>query len=481
MFWRPIFLVNGIMITVIGIAMFLPMLTDIVTNNSNWQIFAISGMISIFVGMSLFLTNRGYSNHLKIRQAFLLTTTSYVSVITAAAIPLYLADYHLSWAGAFFEITSAITTTGSTVMVGLDNMPKGILLWRSLINGIGGVGVVVLAIAVLPMLSVGGMQLFKTESSDNSDKLLPRTPQIAFTIAFVSATLTLICAWCYWIAGMSAFDAICHALATIATGGASTHDSSIGFFNSWEIEAIAIFFMLCGSLPLLIFYQIANGDYKNVWRNSQVKCFLAIYLAYVVLITIWQINVNSMTVLEAIRHSSFAVASIISTTGFVTVDYASWGTFPVMMIFFLFAVGGCTGSTAGAIKIFRLQVFYQVVKVQMKRLVQPNGVFLPRYDGKVISEDVISSVMVFILLYAFCFTIGTLLLSAIGVDFITSISGVGQAIGNVGPGLGPIIGPVGNFSTLPDSAIWVLTFCMLLGRLELFTLLVLFTPAFWRK
>ena len=481
MFWRPIFLVNGIMLTIIGLMMILPMIASAVTNDDNWQVFCISGMICLFFGMSLFLTNRGYQYNIKIRQAFLLTTTSYISVISAAAFPLYISGMNLTWADCFFEITSGITTTGSTVIVGLEHKPAGILLWRALMNGIGGIGVVVLAIAILPMLRVGGMQLFKTESSDNSEKMLPQTKHIAITIAIISISLTLLCAWFYWIAGMGAFDAICHALATIATGGFSNYDASIGYFNSWTIEAICIFFMLCGSLPLLIFYQLAVGNFAPVWRNSQIRCFFGIYFGFVTLIVVWLVSVNSMSLLEAIRHSTFAVASIISTTGFVTVDYNNWGTFPVQLIFFLSAVGGCTGSTAGAIKIFRLQVFYQMVKVQMKKLVQPNGVFLPRYEGKIISEDVISSVTIFILLYAFCFTIGTLMLAAMGLDFITSMSGAAQAIGNVGPGLGSIIGPAGNFSSLSDGAKWVLSFCMLLGRLELFTLLVLFTPMFWRK
>lgn len=461
--------------------MILPMVASAITNDDNWQIFAVSGVISIFIGMSLFFTNKGHQNNIKIKQAFLLTSTSYISVISAAAFPLYISGINLTWADCFFEITSAITTTGSTVIVGLDNKPAGLLLWRALINGLGGIGVVVLAIAILPMLKVGGMQLFKTESSDNSGKLLPQTKQIALTITIISISLTLLCAWCYWIAGMGAFDAICHALSTIATGGFSTYDASIGHFNSWVIEAICIFFMLCGSLPLLIFYQLAVGNFIPVWRNSQIRCFLAIYLMFVMMIVIWLVGVNSMPMLESIRHASFAVATVISTTGFATADYNGWGTFPVNLIFFIAAVGGCTGSTAGAIKIFRLQVFYQMVKVQLKRLVQPNGVFLPQYEGKPIAEDVVMSVMTFILLYAFCFTIGTLMLSMTGLDFTTSMSGAGQAIGNVGPGLGSIIGPAGNFSSLSDSAKWVLSFCMLLGRLELFTLLVLFTPFFWRK
>jgi trk system potassium uptake protein TrkH len=481
MFWRPIFLVNGIMITVIGIAMFLPMIADLITRNDNWQIFAISGMISIFVGMSLFLTNRGYSNHLKIRQAFLLTTTSYISVVTAAAIPLYLADYDLSWAGAFFEIMSGITTTGSTVLVGLDNMPKGILLWRALMNGLGGIGVVVLAIAILPMLSVGGMQLFKTESSDNSDKLLPRAPQIALTITFISLVLTLLCAWCYWIFGMGAFDAICHAMSTIATGGFANYDASIGHFKSWQIEFIAIFFMICGSLPLLLFYNLADGNWRSFFKNSQVRVFIGLVIGASSLIAFWLVVKQNMAIIEALRHSLFAVTTILSTTGFVTADYMQWGSFPIHFIFLLTVVGGCTGSTAGGIKIFRFQVFYEVVKAQMQRLLQPNGVFLPRYNGKIISNDVIFSVMNFLLVFASCFIICSLLLSIFDLDFITSMSAVAQALANVGPGLGGIIGPAGNFSTLPDGAIWVLSFCMLLGRLELFTVLLLFTPAFWRK
>jgi trk system potassium uptake protein TrkH len=481
MFWRPIFLVNGILLTVIGGAMLLPMLADAITHNKNWQIFGISGVMTMFVGMALFFTNRGYHMSLKIRQAFLLTTTSYMSVCTFAALPLYLGDFGLSWADSVFEIMSGITTTGSTVIVGLDNMPYGILLWRALMNGLGGIGVVVLAIAILPMLSVGGMQLFKTESSDTSEKLLPRAPQIALTIAVISMGLTLLCAWCYWVAGMSAFDAVCHALATIATGGFSTHDASFGFFQSWKMEAICTFFMLMGSLPLLIFFQILQGGIKPVWRNSQIRWFFYIYLSFVSAIVLWLVFFQQIQVIEAVRHSTFAVATIISTTGFVTVDYMQWGNFPIILIFLLTSVGGCTGSTAGGIKIFRFQVFFQIIHAQLKRLVQPNGIFLPRYEGKIVPDEVLTSVMTFLLLYALCFCVGVATISLYDLDFITSMSAVAQALGNVGPGLGSIIGPVGNFSTLPDGAKWILSFCMLLGRLELYTILVLFTPMFWKR
>lgn len=478
--FRPIFLVNGILLMIVAAVMLLPALVDYLVNNSDWKVFTVSSIFTGFVGGVFYLTNRGYKETLSLRQTFLFTATSYFVIIFFSALPLYYSELKLSFADAIFEVSSGYTTTGSTVIVGLNDAPPGILLWRALMNGLGGIGVVVMTLAILPTLQIGGMQLFRTESSDRMDKMLPRTTQIASTIAIVFCILTALCAFCYYLAGMTGFDAICHAMAAIATGGLSTKDASIGFYDSPLIEGISIVFMLAGALPLLLYYQAVRSSPTVFWRDSQVRVFLGIVAASVVVITLWVVMNTDMAPLTALRHTAFAVVTIVSTTGFITVDYSAWGTFPTMAFFMLIVMGGCTGSTTGGIKVFRYQVFYETVKAQIMRLLQPHGVFIPRYNGKPISVEDSASVMSFFLLWAFVFMVASLGLSYYGLDFLTSMSAVAQAMANVGPGLGPVVGPATNYASLPDGAKLLLAFAMILGRLELFTIIVLFSPYFWR-
>ncbi len=480
MFWRPIFLVNGILLCVLACVMLLAMLADIASAHENWQVFAISALITVFVGMSLYLSNRGYNDGVRVRQAFLLTTSAYVVLSFFSALPLYLSqELNMSLVDAYFEAVSGITATGASVMSGLDFAPKGILLWRSLLNGLGGIGIVVMALAVLPMLKIGGMQLFKAESSENSDKMLPRTPQIALTISTIFTSLTLLCFWCYWLAGMSSFDALCHALTTVATGGFSTHDRSLGFYDSIVIEFIAVIFMLAGAFPLMLYYKMVKGNGLAIYHDPQVRFLLIIVAGVVALLTVWLMATNGMKMFDAVRYSLFNVVAIITTTGFSSSDYGQWGEMAIMVLFMLIVVGGCTGSTSGGIKIFRFIVFYKTVRAQLRQLIQPHGVFIPRYEDKPIPESVVASVTTFLLLFAFMFLVIAIVLSMFGLDFLTSVSSAAQALANVGPGLGKIVGPTGNYQPLPEGAKWLLSFAMIMGRLELFTVIVLFTPKFW--
>jgi len=478
--FRPIFLVNGILLLIVAAVMLLPALVDYIAGNRDWKVFALSAVATGFIGGALFLTNRGYNETLSLRQTFLFTATSYFVIAAFTAVPLYLAQLEMSYVDAIFEVVSGFTTTGSTVMTGLDNMPPGILLWRALLQAMGGIGIVVLTLAILPTLQIGGMQLFRTESSDRMDKMLPRTTQIAATITSVATALTLLCAFCYYMAGMNGFDALCHAMATISTGGFGTYDASLAYFNSATIESIAIVFMCAGSLPLLLYYQAFRGHGSVFWKDSQVRLFFLIVGGVTAIITLWLVTHTEMTLLTALRNALFTVVTIISTTGFVTVDYSAWGAFPLTVFFMLIVVGGCTGSTAGGIKVFRYQIFYQTAKAQIMRLLQPHGVFVPRYNRKPVSEEVSASVMSFFLLWAFLFMVLTVAVSYYGFDFLTSMSAVAQAMANVGPGLGPVVGPAANFASLPDGAKLLLAFAMILGRLELFTIIVLFSPHFWK-
>ncbi|MCI5048956.1 MAG: TrkH family potassium uptake protein [Rickettsiales bacterium] len=477
---RPILLVNGILLGLLSLIMLIPLMLDLALLNEDWKVFGMSSFITGFVGGILFLTNRGYRSTMTIRQAFIFTTFTYVIMSIFASLPLYLSELDLSLADAYFESTSGITATGATVLVGLDRMPPGLLLWRSLLNAMGGIGIVVLAMALLPMLRIGGMQLFRTESSETMDKVLPRAPQIAAVISGVFISLMLICAFCYWLAGMSGFDAINHALTTIATGGFSTHDASIGHFRNPAIEWIAIIFMISGALPIILYYQMMKGKASALLQNAQVKGFFIIVGLATLVLAGWLIIEKSTGFIDALRMAMFNVVAVVTTTGYSSVDYGNWGTFATCIFFMLIVVGGCTGSTSGGIKIFRIQVLFETAKAQVHQLIHPHGVFIPRYHGKPITDQISNSVMSFIICFALCFTFLAVALSFYGLDFLTAMSASAQALANVGPGLGDIIGPAGNYSTLPDGPKWMLAFAMIMGRVELFTVLVLFTPSFWR-
>ncbi len=477
---RPILLIHGILLIILGGAMLIPGAVDYFTDNPDWQVFVTSALITEFGGFSLYFSNRGYKGTLGIRQAFLLTASVWFGLPIFAGLPLMFSTFDLNFTRAYFEVTSGLTTTGSTVIVGLDHSPPGILLWRSLMTALGGMGIVVLGLAILPTLRIGGMQLFRTESSDTTEKILPRITQIAKVIIVTFLVLSALCALCYWAAGMSGFDAICHAFPTIATAGFANYDNSFVHFNSPAIEAVAIFFMLASALPMILYYQALHDGPRVFWRDTQVKSFLGMVLVMVGIIAAWLVIYKGFSFFEAIRYSAFNIVEVITTTGFSSTDYALWGNFPTTLIFMLLVVGGCTGSTTGGIKMFRFQVMYETAKANIQQLLQPHGVFIPHYNHKPLPDHVINAVMNFFICFAFSFLVLAVAVSFFDIDFLTSMSAVAQAMANVGPGLGPIIGPMGNFSTLPDGALWILSFAMILGRLELFTVLVLFSSKFWR-
>lgn len=478
--YRPILLVNGTLLCILAAAMLVPALVDLALENPDWKTFMGSCFVTGFLGGSLYLANRGAGEGLTVRQAFVLTASSWLTMAAFSALPLYFSELNLTYTDAFFESMSAITTTGSTVLVGLDQAPPGILLWRSLLQWLGGIGFIVLGIAILPMLQIGGMQLFRTESSDKSEKVLPRAAQIANVIGGIYILLTMIAAIAYWMAGMTGFDAINHALTSLATGGFSTHDASIGYFDNPTIEILVTVFMLMGGIPFILYFQFLRGRHELLFQDTQVRWYMLTFAAITGVVTLWLIWMQNFSFGDSLRYAAFHVASLITTTGYASTDYNSWGNFIIVVMFLLTVVGGCTGSTSGGIKIFRYQVLYSTAKAQIHRLVHPHGVFLPTYNHKPVSEKVTGSVMSFFILFAMCFQIIALGLALTGLDYITSMSAAASALANLGPGLGPVIGPAGNYSSLPDMAKWLMAAGMIIGRLELFTVLVLFTPHFWR-
>lgn len=477
---RPILYVTGILLCVLSASMILPILADLHASNPDWRVFFLCMSFTGFLGGALVLTNAGKKFHITMRQTFLLTTVSWVSLALAASAPFALSGLDMSLTDAIFEAVSGITTTGSTVIVGLDNAPPGILLWRAILQWLGGVGIIVMALSVLPFLKVGGMQLFQTESSEN-EKALPRATQLAASIGTIYLGLTVLCMFCYTLAGMSSFNAWAHAMTTIATGGFSTFDTSFGHYDYAWTEMIAIIFMLLGGLPFILYVKALAGNWKALFNDSQVRAFLKIVTFAIITMVVYLTFQNNEPFLEALRRASFNVVSVITGTGYANGDFGAWGGFAVIMIFFLMVVGGCAGSTTCGIKIFRFQVIYAVTKMQFKQLIHPHGVFTAHYNKRALPAGVASSVMSFFFIYALCFIVLAVGLSFIGLDFMTAMSGAVTSISNVGPGLGDIIGPTGSFQPLPDSAKWMMCVGMILGRLELFTVLVLFLPAFWKK
>lgn len=478
--FRPIFFTIGILLTTLAAGMCVPAIADLIAGHGDWRVFAGAAGLNAFLGVTMVLTMRGGEARISTRQAFLLTTLSWVVIAVAGALPFAFADLNLSFTDAVFEAMSGITTTGATVLTGLDKAPPGILLWRALLQWFGGIGIIVMAVAILPQLQVGGMQLFRMESSDQSEKVMPRIAQITTAIALIYVGLTTLCAALYWIAGMSGFEAIAHSMTTIATGGFSTRDGSVGFFRSAAIDWIAVVFMILGALPFVLYLQTVRGNLVPIFRDSQVRWFLIIAATAIALMVTWRTLVNGVHFGEAARFVSFNAVSIMTGTGYSTTDFGLWGAFPVALFFFLMFVGGCAGSTTCGLKVFRLQVLYANTVAQIGKLIQPHGVFIPHFNRKPIPQSASESVLSFFFLYILSFGALAMGLGWMGLDFITAVSGAASAIANVGPGLGAVIGPGGTYAPLPDAAKWLLSFGMLLGRLELFTVLVLFTPAFWR-
>lgn len=476
---RPILQINGILLAILAAAMLLPAAIGYILHNPDWKVFLFSSFITAFIGSGLFITNRGFKGELNIRQAFIFTTSTWVVLPIFGSLPIYYSDFGLDFADSYFEAVSGFTTTGSTVITGLDTATPELLLWRAILQWLGGIGIIVFAIAILPMLRIGGMQLFRSESSEK-EKLLPRAAQIANAIAAVYGLMTLFCTIVYWLCGMSGFDAICHAMSTVSTAGFSTYDASFGHFQNPKLEYACTVFMLASALPFLLYYQMLRGRPKDLLHNSQVHWFLTIVSISIIIMTTWLVIKHPMSWEEAFRLSAFNISSIVSTTGFASADYTLWGSFAVVFMFLLGVMGGCSGSSTGGIKVFRYQVLFETAKSQIYQLIQPHGVFLPKYNHKPIPESVSNSVMTFFILFAITFTVSAMLLSLMGLDYITSMSAAATTLANVGPGLGPIIGPSGNFAPLPDGAKYLLCFTMIAGRLELFTVLVLFSPSFWR-
>ena len=478
---KTVFFAIGVLLVILGAFMLIPFFVQFIYDEKN-NAFLLSASVTAFIGTLLVLTNLEINRKLNLQQVFLLTTLSWLGIAIFGCLPFLLSNLNLSFVDAFFESMSGITTTGSTIIMNLEATPKSILIWRAILQWLGGVGVIVMAITILPLLNVGGMQLFRMDSSDTTEKVLPKTREITLVISIIYLTLTFACGISYWAVGMNVFDSIAHAMTTIATGGFSTYSDSIGHFRNPRIEIISIIFIVLGSLPFIAYLKFIKGDKKVFLKDTQIKGLVYILIISVLLMFFYLMLSNKdYSFAENLRISTFNVVSILSGTGYVTTDFSLWGKFPLVFFLFLMFVGGCAGSTTCGIKIFRFQILGRFIINQIKKLVYPHGVFSTKYNNEKISNTFIYSILTFVFLYFFIFFILAALLSINGLDFITAISGSASAISNVGPGLGDVIGPNGNFSDLPNFSKLSLSLGMLLGRLELFAVLVLFFPSFWKN
>ncbi len=477
--YKTVFFTLGLLQVILGFAMIIPVVAQLIYQEFDSS-FISSGIITVVFGVLFFLSNLDHDKKLNLPQAFLLTALSWLSIAIFGSLPFLFSNLNLSFTDSFFESMSGITTTGSTIIQDLEIAPKSILLWRAILQWLGGIGIIVMAITLMPIMNVGGMQLFKISSNDTAEKILPKSKQISIRLIIIYSILTFICAFFYKLFGMNFFDSLTHSMTTIATGGFSNYNQSIGYFDSFLIEITSMIFIILGSIPFIAYIKFLNGDKKIFFSDTQVVAFLKVTFFSIIALSIYLFFSKGFQN-ESLRSVSFNVISILTGTGYVTKNFDQWGNFPLIFFLILMFIGGCAGSTACGIKIFRVQLLYRFLLNQLKKIIYPRGIFVIKYDKNIIDDKFMSSVISFIFLYIIIFFSLTAILSLTGLDFVTSISGAATSISNVGPGLGDTIGPNGNFSSLENSSKWILSLGMILGRLELFAILVLFIPSFWRK
>jgi trk system potassium uptake protein TrkH len=478
--YKTVFFTLGILQIILGVSMIFPIIIQFIFDELDSS-FISASLITIIFGTLFFLSNLEQNKQLNLQHAFLLTALSWVSVALFGSLPFIFSNLNLTITDSFFESMSGITTTGSTIITDLDSAPKAILLWRAILQWLGGIGIIVMAITLMPIMNVGGMQLFKVSNSDTSEKILPKTKEISIRLIIIYLVLTFLCALFYKVFGMKYFDSLTHSMTTIATGGFSNYNESIGYFNSINIEITSMIFIILGSIPFIAYIKFLSGKKKIFFTDTQISSFIKI-IFFSILFLFFYLTIFYKGFSEvSLRSIAFNVISILTGTGYVTQNFDNWGSFPLIYFLALMFIGGCAGSTTCGIKIFRIQILYSFLKSQLKKIIYPRGIFIIKYDNNNVDEKFMASIISFIYLYIIIFFIIAALLSLTGLDFTTSISGAATSISNVGPGLGELIGPNGNFSQLPDFSKWVLSFGMILGRLELFAILVLFLPSFWQR
>lgn len=477
---RPVGYVIGLLVALMGATMLVPMAFDLAAGDPNWSAFLEAAIVTgLTGGLIAIACASGVGERLTLQQTFLLTTGVWVALPVFGALPFVLGAPDARPVDAFFEAMSGLTTTGSTVFSGLDTMSRSTLLWRSMLQWFGGIGIIVVAMVFLPELKVGGMQIFRSESFETGGKVLPRAVEIASQISVIYVAFTIVCGLSYSAVGLSPFDALNHALTTIATGGYSTRDASFGAFQGAP-EYVAALFMILASLPFVRYVQLVAGQARPMLQDSQVRTYVILVIGLVLLMAAYRVLVSDEPSERAFREGVFNVTSIISGTGYASVDYQLWGSFPVVLFFFIGLIGGCSGSTTCSVKVFRYQILFSAIRMRIRAIHAPHGLFQPRFAGQPVTDDVLSSVISFFVFFVVTLGVTSVLLGTTGLDATTALSGAASALANIGPGLGAQIGPAGNFAGLNDAAKWILIVAMLIGRLELLVVFAIFTVQFWR-
>ena len=478
---KPIAFISGALVLATGFFLFLPLFTEIIYQTDNWQAYTIPIILYLIVGGSLVIINKDIDIEVDLKSGFFITVFSWILLSIICAIPFMYAKSNLNWVDALFESMSGLTTTGATILSDLDTLPKGILIWRSFLQWIGGIGIIIIALFILPFLKVGGMQLFHTEGDDPYEKFSPKMSSTIKSIFFVYLLITLVGIGLYIFFGMSVFDAINHSLTTIATGGYSTHDESFAYFNNSKLLFISSLIMVLGSVPFILIAQTRINNPLLLFKDEQVKIFLIILIIIIFSLYFLAGDFIEGNVFDKYAHITFNTISIISGTGFISDNFENWGNYASILFLFLMFIGGCAGSTTSGLKIFRFKILFLSLINHLNKLLRPHGIFTYQFNGKVIPDNTFESVMSFFFIFIITFVIAALLLSFSGLDFITCISAAASAISNIGPGLGEVIGPNGNYSSLSDYSKIILTITMLLGRLEILTLIIFLLPKFWKN
>lgn len=477
---RPVLFVIGLMVAALGIIMFVPMIVDFLYGDNSWPGFAMAGFFTSLFGGMLAMASYTPNFKLRPRSAFLMTVFSWIILCIFAAIPFTLQENRLSFTDAVFESMSGLTTTGSTVMIGLDDMPKGILLWRALLQWYGGVGIIVTALALLPRLNIGGMSVFRTEWFEPMGKILPKARQIAAWIGLIYVGLSVLCAFIYWLLGIAPFDAICLSMTTLSTGGFANSDASFAAYAKGGADIAASIFMAVAAMPFAAYVLAVRGNPEALFRNPQARGFLALLGLVITAMVFYLYLQDHQGDAHHIRLVMFNVISVITGTGFGFGDFQTWGALAAPVFLCLMFFGGCAGSTSCSIKIFRFQVAFEALRSYLFRMPRHHAVEPIKYGGRQLPPAIIYSVLGFFFAFFACFAASAIALSFCGLDEITAFSSAATAITNVGPGLGDIVGPSGNFRTIPDIAKWIMTLSMIVGRLEIIPVLVVLSPGFWR-
>ena len=477
---KPIAFISGSLICATGFFLFLPLLTEIFYKTDQWQAYSIPIILYLIVGGSLVIINKDVEIEVDLKSGFFITVFSWVLLCLICAIPFMYAKSNLNWVDALFESMSGLTTTGATILTNLDHLPKGILIWRSFLQWVGGIGIIIIALFILPFLKVGGMQLFHSEGDDPYEKFSPKISSTIKSIFYIYSFITLIGIFLYTFFGMEVFDAINHSLTTIATGGFSTHDESFAYFHSTTLLYVSSIIMILGSIPFILLAQ-TSFENTRIFKDEQVRIFILILILIISSLFFLAGGYIEGTVYDKLGHITFNTISIISGTGFISDNFENWGNYASILFLFLMFIGGCAGSTTSGLKIFRFKILFLSLRNHLNKLLRPHGIFTYQFNGKTIPDNTFESVMSFFFIFIITFVATSLLLSFSGLDFITCISASASAISNIGPGLGDIIGPEGNYSTLTNYTKIVLIVTMLLGRLEILTLLIFFLPKFWKN